>query len=569
MWNAIEFRKAGRSLALALAMLLAGSGCQDLEVVNLVEPDRERAMANPGDVDAFIGGAFHPPFFNAIQRITQAVYLFPIAAAEFTATMSGGGTLLWYEDIAEPIRPHDNGAVLSLGNGPHGPRNFWADVTRANSIAYDGLQRLDQGLVIKQGSQDVTARARAFAKFMQGWTWGYLALVFDKAHVIPETVALPAEPAKLRALTLSSLVPADSVLSAAIRALEQAIAIAEKTPGVVRYPSFAESAFWFGSAQPVTNLQFIQMANTLAARLLVLHPRTPQERASKVNWNRVLQFTAKGLTTDFERVLTTETPRNSQLLLNAQRNTVTGTQNMRWDYRAIGPADQSGAYQKWISSPLQQRDRFNIVTPDRRLTGPAPTSDGSYTRYRADNNGFEVDRGRYLFSAYQWSRHAIRHGLTGTTTGFDRGTFPLMTANENNLLRAEAMLRTGNAAGAAALINITRTRSQKIGSVTYPGLPPVTATGVPNEGGVCVPRRDNGQCGTLLDAIRYERMIELAATDVIRGYMDSRGWGTLPDGALLHWPVPGNALDLYGLANYTYGGVGTPSTATYAPASLP
>src|SRR5690606_19768170 len=110
-----------------------------------------------------------------------------------------------------------------------------------------------------------------------------------------------------------------------------------------------------------------------------------------------------GLTSDFMVQLSTGS-RESQLLARTQNNTTAGTTNARLDYRLIGPADQSGAYQTWIASPLDARERFDIVTPDRRITGPTPTSDGAYVRYRADNNGFEVDRGLYLFSAYQWSR---------------------------------------------------------------------------------------------------------------------------------------------------------------------
>ncbi len=94
----------------------------------------------------------------------------------------------------------------------------------------------------------------------------------------------------------------------------------------------------------------------------------------------------------------------------------------------------------------------------------------------------------------------------------------------------------------------------------------MTAAGVPTDAdGYCVPRQESGACGTLLTAIRYERMLELIATDAIRGFADSRGWGTMPDGTILSWPVPGNALDLYNMEPYSYGGVGTPNTATYAP----
>jgi hypothetical protein len=57
-------------------------------------------------------------------------------------------------------------------------------------------------------------------------------------------------------------------------------------------------------------------------------------------------------------------------------------------------------------------------------------------------------------------------------------------------------------------VNLTRTATQRIGTATYPGLPAVTASGVP-QGAGCVPRTVAGACGSLLDAIHYERRIEL------------------------------------------------------------
>jgi hypothetical protein len=311
----------------------------------------------------------------------------------------------------------------------------------------------------------------------------------------------------------------------------------------------------------ITSAQFIQMVNTLSARLLVLAARTPAERA-QVDWNRVLQYTASGVTEDV--VFTLASNRTSTYLQRIQSNTTGGTANGRWDYRAIGPADQSGAYQEWIARPAAERTRFDIVTPDRRITGATPTSNGSYTRYRADDNGFPIHRGSYFQSAYQWSRQAIELGLGGNQVGHNAGTLRLVSVDENNLFRAEALLRTGDAQGAADLINISRTR-EHLGS----SLPPVTPSGVPEVGGVCVPRTDSGACGDLLAAIRYERMIELAGMDIVRGYADSRGFGILADGSLLHWPVPGNVLELYLMDEYTHGGVGAANTATYAPATLP
>ncbi len=418
-----------------------------------------------------------------------------------------------------------------------------------------------------EGTTDVTPRARAFAKFIQGWSWGYLGLVFDEAHVFDEFGVIPANREQLMQVAIGSLRPYPQVIAAAVGALEEAIAIAQAHPDVVHFPAFATSGLWFGTDAPVTSQQFIQWANTLAARLLVLSARTPEERRA-VDWNRVLAFTANGIQSpanDFQRVLASAGGRASTLLANTQNNSATANNNMRWDYRVIGPADQSGAYQAWIQAPVAQRERFDIVTPDRRITGATPTSNGTYAAYRADDNGFDPSRGVYRYSAYQWRRHSFSLGLTGPTqTGNTSGTVGLITADENTLLRAEALLRTGNPGAAATLINVTRTRAHQGQS-----LPPVTAAGVPTVDGACVPRQDSGACGTLLDALRYERMIELAAMDQFRGYAEARGWGTLPDGSLLQFPIPGNELELFGMPGYTYGGVGNPGSATYGPVSTP
>ena len=563
MSTKVEMRRSG--LALVVGALLASAGCQDLNVTNTIDADRERALADAASVQALIGGAFYPNFFRPVHGSDGGlsglvVSLWGDAAADFTATLAGTTSAVWYLDLTEPRPPLENAASICSTICQHGPRDYWSRIQRVSSIAYDGLVVLNEGMVLREGTVDVTPRARAFAKFMQGWAWGYAAIIFDKVNVVPESVSIPADPDALAELNESSLVSYEEAIEAAIRSLEEAIAIARANPNIVQFPSAAESALWFGTSGPVTNAQFIQWANTLAARLLVLSARSPQDRTSKVNWNRVLQVTSNGITNsanDFEFLLTTD--RSSQLLFRQQSNTSTGTTNARWNYRTIGPSDQSGAYQAWIAAPVAQRTRFNIVTPDRRITGATPTTNGTYTRYRADNNGFLAERGTYLFSAYQWTRHQNRFNLPDASR-HNSGTTPMITADENRLLRAEALLRTGAVQEAVDLINVTRTRAH-LGS----SLPALTTAGVPTVAGACVPRTDAGACGTVMTALRYERMIELAGMDALRGYAESRGFGLLPDGAALSFPVPGNILDLYGMPIYTYGGVGAAGSALYRP----
>jgi hypothetical protein len=314
----------------------------------------------------------------------------------------------------------------------------------------------------------------------------------------------------------------------------------------------------------MTNQDLADLANTMAARFLVLNARTPEERA-QVDWARVLGYTANGLTTDFAVSLGVST-RSTLLFSSAQALIVVSSTTLccyRIDYRAIGPADTTGAYQAWLAADVNERQPFLIRTPDRRITGSTATSSGGYVRYRSNHNGFNESEGTYRRSNYQWGRHALRNNQSTFGSGYQVGVAYLATVDENRLLRAEALLRTGDPQGAADLINVTRTRSHTASGA--PNLPPVTAAGV-TASGACVPRTDEGQCGSLMTALRYERVVELLNIDALFGYADARGFGTLPDGTFLHQPIPGNELDLLQLPNYSFGGIGTPFGAMYDPA---
>ena len=53
-----------------------------------------------------------------------------------------------------------------------------------------------------------------------------------------------------------------------------------------------------------------------------------------------------------------------------------------------------------------------------------------------------------------------------------------------------------------------------------------------------MPKLPNGTCGTLLEAMKYEKRMETAFTGYMIWYTDSRGWGDLPAGTVIEWPVP-------------------------------
>jgi hypothetical protein len=521
--------------------ILAGAvfvtaGCQDLNVVNENLPDTQRALEEPSAVETVIKSAFGRWWVINTNGDTHPYY--SVVASEMASTQ----ILRQMQPSFEPRQSFKNDPVA---DEVWIPRGMWDAFNSGLANANDGLNRilLDKLaiLTVDAGATavtDNTARARIYGKVMAGLNLGYVGLTFDRGAVYTPGTVLPKGYDDLVAWEVNNLKPYKDVIAAAIAVLDDAIADIDASPAFI----IPADPTWLNTTAPVTSATLRQFTNSLAARMLVYGARTPQER-QQVDWNRVLQYTSNGLTTDFGVTLATGVYTNSHWT----RIQSGGTTVSRAHYSVIGPADTSGAYQAWVAAPLEQRNRFNIATRDRRITGTTATSSGAYFRYRTDNNGFDASRGTYNFSAYQWFR-----GNGVNNAGFG----PIIYAVENSLLRAEAMLRLGRNQEAADLINISRTRSVRIGTATHPGLPAVTAAGVPQSTG-CAPRDpQTGACGTLLQALIYEREVELMGVDPLRTWMDRRGLGTLPKGTVLHMPIPARYLVSMGLPLYTFGGVG-------------
>jgi hypothetical protein len=276
-----------------------------------------------------------------------------------------------------------------------------------------------------------------------------------------------------------------------------------------------------------------------------------------VDWQKVLFHTERGLTYDWGVTLQSGI-RTLGDWLGLVTNT--GSSQFRQDIQYLGGADQSGAYQTWLATPLRDRLPFTIVTPDRRVTGTTPTTNGAYFRYMSSLSIFNVDRGTYNQSHYQWYRRAnSAYGGFTSSTGF----YAMATADENRLLRAEALIRTGDVAAAIPLINVSRQRTVRVGTTVFAqNLPPLLANGdVPEVNGECVPRRKSGACGDVMDALVWERKMELMGQDPVRTLADHRGLGLLKPGTLVHWPIPGRYLVSLLMPIYTHGGIGGTAAA--------
>jgi hypothetical protein len=185
---------------------------------------------------------------------------------------------------------------------------------------------------------------------------------------------------------------------------------------------------------------------------------------------------------------------------------------------------------------VAQRNEIPIETPDRRVTGTTWDSPGLYVKHIGPSN-FIGSRGTYHFSLYGDARYDTHADAGGV------GPMVEMSVTEMDYLRAEARYRMGDWSGAEAIINSTRV----IGS-----LPIITVTGP--TGTACVPRKDDGTCGDLWDALKYEKRLEVYHTGLGIAFFDDRGWDDLVEYTFRHLPVPGQELELLGIPNYTFGG---------------
>lgn len=505
-----------RKLIPILALAAGLTACQELAITNPNLPDRERATQQPTATESFVATAFRT-WWPVAGHDDYPSWAFSTMAREITSGFADFGQL---ELSAEPRAAWNNSPVNARANVTEVP---WAGLYRTISAVNDALIAIDSGLVIVDDAR--TARTYAVGKFIQGISHGYLGLYFDQAYIADENLALDT-------VTVPVLHPYEDVITAAIAQLDEAIAVAQTQDFSLPVDSWVYQA--------MTRDQFIRLANSFVARLLVYSARTPAERAA-VDWNEVIARVDAGIQADFAPVAQLDILWHDWARLVARvRNAARPSDFGRPGYWLLGPADSTSGFIDWVNTPVADRVAFQIETTDRRIQGDAnPATAGSYVGYNA-NNIFAASRGTYRFSHYFFRRF-------GTGVTWQEGPLASMLVSEMQLLKAEGLIRTNQAALAVPIINVTRVANGQ--------LPPVDIDGPPIEQG-CVPRQLDGDCGSLWDALRYEKRIEGVGVSGVIAFFDARGWQELPENTMLHLPVPGAELATLRLPLYTFGGGG-------------
>ena len=503
------------SLAALLVVGVAFMGCQNLDVTNINAPDEQRSLATPGDVESLIAGSFlawHQAIFWEQPSMSLAT-----TADVYSCSWGNFGM----RDLSSEPRVKFNNTV-AYGNASV-VEDPWFGCYGAISAASDGVKSIKDG-VVDLGKDN--QRAIAFGKFVQGLAHGYLALMFDQAFILDETVDLTTADLQLQ--------PYTDVMAAAIQQLTEAIDICNSN-------TFTLESEWI-RGQPITNDQLAQLAHSFIARYMVLVARDPGERQA-VDWTTVMGHVNDGITADFGP----ESDGAENWFDAVQWYSPQSGTWLRADYKLIGPSDESSGYANWISTPVANRDEFEMDTRDLRLWDQTRATDGTQNPgsefFFAAPSPFPVARGTYHFSRYS---HQVFFDYADSG---GEGVMVLFRASELEFLKAEGMLHTGGSDAAIAAI-IDQTRMNKGGYDTAAGAPVGS-----------ISDDANPKAGASLWAmLKYERHIDLLGTFSGLGFWDRRGWGELTTNTMLHFPVPAQDLETLQLGLYTHGG-GTGASA--------
>jgi hypothetical protein len=539
-------------LVLAGALMMAAA-CQDMDVTNPNNPNRESVLQSPADVQALVSATFRR-FFEEVEGDHITIPMSTMADEFSTAFFDFGGLELSQEPRATFNPRSANSNHLGVWT------TYYSIIAGINTA----FRAIEQGnLTVREGGQDVTMRLKAFGKFMQGLAHGQVALSFDQGYVSSEGVdfeSLSFEQAR------ELIRPYTEVRDTALAQLKEALRLAEQNTFTL--PTTVGE--WIPGVQ-LTNQQFARLIHTYIARFMAYTPRTAAERAA-VNWAEVITHIDAGITSDFAPVGTPDVMESTYKNRTSRQRTTTPSDFMRVDYMVIGPADLSEGFRNWLSTPAANRQPFRITAGDRRIDGIAtwnratsswtgtppttcsnvpspssasrpPASCGLYTGFHDEVAFFNPGRGTYLRSYYFYHRW-------GRGTSFESGPIPIITVTEMDLLKAEALIRLNRAAEALPLINKTR--------VANGGLPAATINGAPGTAPNCVPRKISGACGNLWDVLRYEKRIETLGLTGGLPYYDGRGWGVLLENTMIHFPMPVVDIELLLGADavYTFGGGG-------------
>ncbi len=504
---------------------MATAACGSLDVANPNNPDARRALADPAALEAVAGGTMRSWVTTFDMNEGNIVLL--TQAQTYSASWNNFN-INFYSSIdadgTRNSRPWQNDPAAAGRTSVEAP---WTGYYSTLSSATDVLTAIRVNGV-KMATDAATKRAETIAVLMQGASMMQVALMYDKGYIVDETV------------DLATLDYSDrkAMRNAALAKFDEAIALAKAN-------TFTTQSSWMNGFT-YTNTQIAQLASTMAAMTLAYWPRNAAENAA-VDWARVATYAAQGMssTTPFDFQFNGDGCVSWCQEIYYWFN---GMDTGRLHTRVASMLDPVTQKHPWPAGGNPQPN-----SPDKRLGngtfgtadmvagfGNKPKDAGGGTDFAWSSQAiFNSARGDYHQSNIAHIRYDASGQQDPSSVYGGYGVMPVITATVNDLLWAEALIRTnGNLGTAATLINKTR--------VTRGGLTPAAA----------------GDGATLLmNRLQYEQEIELLGIGPINFFNRRRIDGLLT-GTPREMPVPAKELGVFGQSLYTWGGTGAPNSPT-------
>ncbi|HLV25534.1 MAG TPA: RagB/SusD family nutrient uptake outer membrane protein [Gemmatimonadales bacterium] len=521
--------KTLRGVLGAAAVLVTSTACGDLEVTNPNNPGVDKVLATAGDVESLALGSWSSYWWT--HTYMEGTMAMAVTADVLTANFGNFGMRF---NNTEPRIPYDNN---SAGGDRAVTEEQWDGMYSAVGAANDALYATIH-LGIEQPTEDQAKSVEWISRLTQASVYSQLALIFDQAFIVNEdTVKTLSESPGTFDIALH---PHGVVRDYAMSLWDDIIAETSTATWNVVQPDLVMGLH--ESSGSLTPAYLNKVANTMAARTLAYDARSGAETAA-VDWNRVLNYATNGVTdiTGAGPGIMLEYGPNWASYTNLYGNLLSW---LRVDHRIINMMAPN--------IPATFTDHADPNSPDRQLGISDDARYGTDIKFIPATVGGVPQsygavigdplRGIYMMSTHY---HARWENISfNVNTDVRNGNpIPFVLPAENNLLIAEALIRTGGDLGIAAdLINLTR--------VDRGGLAPATA---------------GDGAAQLLDYLLYERYIELMNTGSTE-WLDARRFDDIQDGTWRSLPLPAKELETLGLPIYTFGGVGLPATKIGRPA---
>jgi hypothetical protein len=491
-------------------LILIIAGCQDLEIENPNNPNQEDVLSDANSVKGLAGSIFQNWYLYNVGYDATPAFMLGTAA---DATSSSWGNFGMQDMSYEPRRAWNNRpSYVNASMTEDYFNNMYSLLSQSNDVLR--VIKEDSSLSAELGGD--RNMVKAVAKLGQGVALGYIGLVFDKGYIVKEDDDVTEDSVELENY--------QEVIDASIRSIDQAIEIASKN-----YFTIPEE--WINGVT-MDNIRFYRLANFMAAKILLSEPRTEEENANIDRWRKIRDYLKldpnigieKGLQQDYTIMADNSVGSWASQYHFYATNTSWSRVDMRvvemmdtTELPPVWPEEYEGDYTKFPNNGI-------AYSPDNRLQ-----TDFKYmaTHY------FNPDRGYYHFSTYRYKRFDYLR-----STGFPgQGEIPLYRKAENDYMLAEAYARTNNLSEALSILNNPNNARIRRGGNSM-SINESSAT-----------KED------VLDAIFYERTIELFSNNLGIQFFDMRRFGKLQKGTPLHMPIPGAELETLQKNIYTFGGV--------------